>query len=189
MGENTLQDAPEKCKGMIDKIALNEALGSLSENSSVDSLLGVYNSKGCSIQKKDAIRETGSVSANLTAGKWYRIAVSKTASNGMSTAILSISTVYNNESPRGCVAVIYANGYTANKCDVLSKTEGFRGVIRVLYKSEKAAYPILEFSPLINGTNNHAFTYGNTRGFYFQTPVEVPDTPEEGYEVDEFVIN
>ena len=180
---------PEKCKGMIEKIALNEALGSLSENSSVDSLLGVYNSKGCSIQKKDAIRETGSVSANLTEGKWYRIAVSKIANNCMSTAILSISTVYNNDSPRGCVAVIYANGYTANKCDVLSKTEGFRGVIRVLYKSERTGYPILEFKATITGTNSHAFTYGNTRGFYFQTPVEVPDTPEEGYEVDEFVIN
>lgn len=173
---------------MIEKIALNEALGSLTKTSSVDSLLGVYGSKGYSIQKKDAVREAGSVLANLTAGKWYRIAVSKTANNGMSTAILSISTVYNNNSPQGVVLVVYANGYTANKCDVLSKTNGFKGTIRVLHKSETYTYPILEFKAKITGTNNHTFTYGNTRGFYFQTPVEVPDTPEEGYEVDEFVI-
>ena len=173
---------------MIEKIALNEALGGLTETSAVDSLLGVYKSKGYSIQKKDAVRETGSVLANLTVGKWYRIAVSKTANNGMSTAILSISTVFNNTPPQGVVLVVYANGYTANKCEVLSKTEGFKGKIRLLHNNRTSNYPILEFNPIINGTNTHTFTYGNTRGFYFQTPVEVPDTPEEGYEVDEFVI-
>ena len=73
--------------------------------------------------------------------------------------------------------VITQLAYGGDKC--ISKA-------RILYKRSTTEGPIIEILVNASSENYYAFAYSNNLGFVFQEPVEVSETPEEGYSVKEF---
>ena len=118
--------------------------------------------------------------------KWYRIALGRYG-NTPHAALLMVGNYYNNEVPSSQLLYIHADGYSdrqsivhlANSGRVISKA-------RILYQASTANGPMLDIFIRTAKTNQLTLSYSCNMNLTFQSPVEVPEEPDEGYSVKEF---
>lgn len=121
-------------------------------------------------------------------GKWYRIASSKSGADPNS-CLLNAGNQYVNRAPLSQLFYISAEGFDTNQgINQLAYGESGKCIskARILYKKSTTEGPIIEILVNAPGANNYFFAYSCNIGFVFQEPVEVSETPEEGYSVKEF---
>ena len=119
-------------------------------------------------------------------GKWYRIATSRQC-NYASTVLLSVVSRYNNTRPCSQLFYIASDGYS-NLQNVIQLGAAGKciGKIRLLYKGSTTEGGMFDVYITSGGKNYIDIAYSNNIGFAFQTPVEAPEEPDNGYTVKEF---
>lgn len=118
--------------------------------------------------------------------KWYRIAFGRYG-NVPHAVLLMIGNYYNSEVPSSQLLYIHADGYSdrqsivqlANSGRVISKA-------RILYKASTDNGPIIDIFVRTAKTNQLMLSYSCNINFTFQSPVEVSEEPDTGYNVKEF---
>lgn len=123
----------------------------------------------------------------LAWGRWYRIASSKSGANPNSL-LLNVGNLYVNSPAISQLFYISAEGFGNNQVITQLACGGDKCIskARILYKRSTTEGPIIEILVNAPNENYYAFAYSNNIGFVFQEPVEVSETPEEGYSVKEF---
>ena len=175
---------------MIEKITLNEALSSLQEATSVGHLVGMsgndgklidpdnlpYPNNGCGISSREMERM-----------KWYRIAIGGSGSMP-STGIFNIGTIYNNNPCQQVTFIAFCAGFSS--VPYVSKLCASSTIpipkVRLLYKDSTESVCYMDIFVNLNGINKYTIAASSLIGFKLQQPVEVSDTPDEGYICKEF---
>ena len=119
--------------------------------------------------------------------KWYRIALGRYG-NVPHTVLLMVGNYYNNEVPNSQLLYIHADGYSDRQSIVqLANAGRVINKARILYQASTANGPMLDIFIRTAKTNQLILSYSCNMNFIFQNPVEVSETPEDGYTVKEFV--
>ena len=125
----------------------------------------------------------------LNGGKWYRIAVSKEPNNTLASALVNIGNNYGTMPSSSCLFYVAAGGYRDVVVTKLAGMDYYVSKVRLLTKRSTEDNLMLDIfvrSTTTNGGNVSHISYACNIGFNFQDPVEVSDSPEEGYTVSEF---
>ena len=120
--------------------------------------------------------------------KWYRIASGVTIAQ-TNSALLNISHRFNNSPHEANLFFILACGSGGKRAMRLDNdgTAPFVKKIRIVYISTKEPPLVDVMFNFPEGVRNTIYlSYACNIGFTFQMPVEVSETPDEGYLVKEF---
>ena len=170
---------------MIEKITLNEALSSLQEATSVGHLVGMSGNDGKLIDPDNLpYPDNGCDTTNrsMIKGKWYRIAIGGPGSTP-STGIFNIATRYSNYPCQQVTFIAFCAGHSS--VPYVSKMCASSIIpipkVRFLYKDSTDGVCYMDIFANISGTNYYFIAASSLIGFKLQQPVEVSDTPDEGY--------
>ena len=126
-------------------------------------------------------------SRNMIKGKWYRIAIGAPGSMS-STGIFNIGTMYNNNTCQQVTFIAFCAGFSS--VPYVSKLCASSTIpipkVRFLYKDSTEGVCYMDIFANLSGTNKHTIAASSLIGFKLQQPVEVSDTPDEGYICKEF---
>lgn len=137
---------------------------------------------------KTAGNASGYIEHSFTGGKWYRIAIGE-LNNNISSALINIGNRFGNITPQSQLFYVSMNGYSNTIVTKLANQGFYASKIRLLTKkstTEKCMMDIYIRTTTGTGTNTGYISYSCNIGFDFQSPVEVSETPDAGYEVSEF---
>lgn len=137
---------------------------------------------------KTAGDASGYIEKNLTGSKWYRIAIGNT-NNSLSSALINIGNSFTTYPSRSCLFYVSASGYTDCVVTKLANSDYYVSKVRLLTKESTTGRCMMDvyIRPSGGSQNNTCYiSYSCNIGFDFQSPVEVSETPDAGYEVSEF---
>lgn len=174
---------------MMEKIDIKDCLSAL-PNGASSKIVGVSSGNKSVLSLPNEITDAAGCGyldmGNMQTEKWYRIAFGKPGSFASST-LLNICRRYNSSQPSSQLFYVYADGYTGNqKITMLSNAGKSVLKARILYKASTTEKTILDIYISSNGVDGHMLAHSCNFGFVFQAPVEVSDTPDNGYSVKEF---
>lgn len=158
-------------------------------------LLGLNASNKACMASPAQILQAASNTVDLTnssstfyGDKWYRIASGRTIAQ-VNFALLNISHRYNNSPHEANLFFILAAGSGGKRVMRLDNdgSTAFVKKIRILYGGTDTVPSVdVMFNFGKDIRNTLCIAYSCNINFTFQMPVEVPDTPDEGYSVKEF---
>lgn len=128
----------------------------------------------------------GVVSANLSNGKWYRIAIGYPG-NYTSSGLFNIGSNFVNEAPRSIFFYAFAEGYEngAFVTKVAASSKLPISKARVLYAKSTTERSFLDIYVTLYNLNTFTISAAALINFKLQTPEEVSETIPEGYSVKE----
>ena len=176
---------------MLKKVTTKEYNNDLEEKDSVHKVKAVDGSGNDILVSSAVVANSGGCGKFTTKnklgwGKWYRIASSVSGANPNS-CLLNVGNLYVNRAALSQLFYVAAEGFETNQIIVQLANSGKAiSKARILYKRSTTEGPIIEILVNAPNENYYAFAYSNNIGFVFQEPVEVSETPEEGYSVKEF---
>lgn len=128
----------------------------------------------------------GYTKANLSNGKWYRIAIGASGDKP-SSGIFNVANEYGYENSKAILFYAFTDAYSTST--FISKIASLSVVpiskARVLSIKGNSGASYLDVFVRLNGTNVVHIAASSMIGFTLQTPEEVSETIPEGYSVKE----
>jgi hypothetical protein len=171
-------------RDMIEKVKENE----MTSVDSVDYLRGLKDEDSVLISPRNFLPNTGGgcTEADLSNGKWYRIAIGYPG-NAVSSGLFNIGNLFVNEPPRAILFYAFTEGY--NNGTFITKIAASNSLpiskARLLHARSTTERSYLDVYIQTSGINTYKISAATLINFKLQTPEEVSEDIPKGYAVDE----